>query len=126
MTLLIVNIRDKTDSLFLISEITMTTYASYYEKLAKLPEALRNIALENWDETGRPLNHVTNPLQNVIISIIKKNETEGFEGYCHDMNLMFDEKPKSIQELGMWYSLFIAGANHIADKMIRDIRARQA
>lgn len=104
----------------------MTTYASYYEKLATLPEALRNIALESWDETGRPLNHVANPLQNVIISIIKKNETEGFEGYCRDMNLMFDEKPKSIQELGLWYSLFMAGANHIADKMIRDIRAKQA
>jgi hypothetical protein len=101
----------------------MTTYASYYEKLAALPEALRDIALDNWDETGRPLNHVPNPLYNVIVSIIKKNEKEGFEGYRRDMELMFDENPKTQNELVLWYNLFMSGANHIANKMIGQIRA---
>jgi hypothetical protein len=99
----------------------MTTYATYYEKLASLPEALRDIALDNWDETGRPANNT--PLQNTIISIIKKNESEGFEGYRRDMELMFDENPKTQNELVLWYNLFMAGANHIADKMIGQIRA---
>jgi hypothetical protein len=101
--------------------MTKTTYATYYDKLAALPEALRDIALDNWDETGRPAN--STPLQNTIISIIKKNESEGFEGYRRDMELMFDENPKTQNELVLWYNLFMAGANHIAGKMIGQIRA---
>jgi len=32
---------------------------SYYEQLAAMPEEIRNIALELWDETGRPKYGVT-------------------------------------------------------------------
>lgn len=91
-----------------------TSYASYYEKLAKMPQDLREIALSNWDETGRPVND--NPLARVVVALLKKNP-DGFDGFRRDMNLMFDEKPYSQAELVTWYHVFISGIQYVAEKV---------
>ena len=89
---------------------------SYYEKLAQLPDHLREIALTNWDETGRPLTG--NPLSQAVISVLKLHADDGFKGFQSDMRLLFDDM--SDYQIVTYYNVFMAGANYIASRLRGD------
>lgn len=86
---------------------------AYWEKLNNLPKELSDIIQDNYDYTGRP-----NTLQshsNVIIGILNKNAKGGGQAFLNDMALVFPEMSR--EEVAVYYNVFIAGANFIANNL---------
>lgn len=90
----------------------MNSIDTYYDHLHSLPEVLRNIVLDHWDLTGRPIHE--NTLSLVTTQILLKNTKEGYEGFKQDMNLIFSEQPINEQTLITFYTSFIEGAKYIS------------
>lgn len=91
------------------------TINEYWEMLSKLPEPLQNIVTTYWDETGRP--KVMYPKNETIIALLKKNANLGGEAFLEDMKQVFPEVHRN--EAAIYYNVFMAGANYIADRLIK-------
>lgn len=91
------------------------TISEYWEQLSKLPESLLDIVTTYWDETGRP--KVMYPKNETIIAILKKNADTGGEAFLEDMKLVFPDMNR--HEAAIYYNVFIAGANSIADRLMK-------
>ncbi len=89
---------------------------SYMEEVAKMPKELQEIVMENWDYTGRPLNHVANPKGSAIIAILNKNAISGGKSFLEDMKIVF---PKMyVEEAAIYYNVYIEGMNKLKDMLI--------
>ncbi len=91
---------------------------TYIERIASLPRELQEIAMENWDITGRPHNNVPNPSSNAIIAILNKNAVAGGKAFMEDMKLMFPDMPG--YESATYYNVYIAGMNKLKDMLLKD------
>lgn len=91
---------------------------TYMERIASLPQELQEIAMENWDITGRPQNNVANPSSNAIIAILDKNAVAGGKAFMEDMKLMFPDMPS--YESATYYNVYIAGMNKLKDMLLKD------
>lgn len=94
----------------------MNAYTEYWKKIEALPEELKKIVTENWDYTGRPMT--INTESNVIIQILNKNAAAGFPGFKLDMNRVFEKETFNDHQLGVYYNVFVAGAEYIKNRMI--------
>ena len=93
----------------------MNEYLEYLKKIDALPEKLKQIVTENWDDTGRPKD--VNTESNAIIQVLNKNASVGFMGFKLDMNKIFENERFSDHQLGLYYNVFVAGASYIKDRM---------
>jgi hypothetical protein len=96
------------------------TLNDYWTFLSNLPEELRAIVLNIWDETGRP--KVMHPKNDAIIAILKKNSGEKSDGetFLSDMAKVFPEMKR--EEAAIYYNAFMTGANCVADKIVANYR----
>lgn len=93
-------------------------YTRLWQKIHALSPELQEIYWANWDETGRPTND--NPVDNTMIAILNKNANTGFSEFKKDMKLIFDRF--SDAQLASYYSVYLAGAKYIANKMTESFK----
>lgn len=92
----------------------MGRYNDWYEYLNSLPQDLREIILNCWDYTGRPLNGVENPQSNAIIAVLKKHHATSGGAFMEDIKKMFPDMAS--YEAATYYNVYIAGARSVLDR----------
>jgi hypothetical protein len=91
-------------------------YTKLWKKIDAFSPELKEIYFANWDETGRPKD--VNTENRAIIAILNKNTEAGYVGFKFDMNTLFDKEAFTEKQLATYYNVYVAGARHLADKLI--------
>ena len=91
-------------------------YTKLWKKIESFSPELKVIYFTNWDDTGRP--KFLDSENRAMISILNKNSKPGYAGFKLDMNSLFEKESFSEEQLATYYSVYVAGAKYIADKLL--------